>query len=280
MVKLRVAISEQRDASYDIVIGRGLLADLPAFVKAACPASRYVVITDSHVAKLYGKQVMARFHDAKLQVELLEFPAGEWNKTRETWALLSDRMLAAQIGRDSAVIALGGGVVGDVAGFVAATYLRGIPCVQVPTTLLAMIDSSIGGKTGVDVPAGKNLLGAFHQPRLVVADLDVLGSLPPPQLAAGMAEAVKHRVIAEAGTADRVQRLLERYNLPLDLPESATVEALVAAMQLDKKARDGSVRFALPQTIGRMYADGKSWTVAAPENVVRDVLGEPKGGPA
>src|SRR5205814_5601366 len=166
MVKLRVAVSEQRDASYDIVIGRGLLADLPAFVKAACPASRYVVITDSHVANLYGKQVIARFHDAKLQVELLEFPAGEWNKTRETWALLSDRMLVARIGRDSAVIALGGGVVGDVAGFVAATYLRGIPCVQVPTTLLAMIDSSIGGKTGVDVPAGKNLLGAFHQPRL------------------------------------------------------------------------------------------------------------------
>jgi len=86
--------------------------------------------------------------------------------------------------------------------------------------------------------------------------------------------------IAEAGTADRVQRLLERYNLPLDLPESATVDALVAAMQLDKKARDGSVRFALPLTIGRMYADGKSWTVAAPENVVREVLGEPKGGPA
>src|SRR6266705_1343112 len=198
MVKLRVAISEQRDASYDIVIGRGLLADLPAFVKAACPASRYVVITDSHVAKLYGKQVMARFHDAKLQVELLEFPAGEWNKTRETWALLSDRMLAAQIGRDSVVIALGGGVVGDVAGFVAATYLRGIPCVQVPTTLLAMIDSSIGGKTGVDVPAGKNLLGAFHQPRVVIADPELLGSLSSVQLAAGLAEAVKHGVIADA----------------------------------------------------------------------------------
>src|SRR5881394_387280 len=198
MVKLRVAVSEQRDASYDIVIGRGLLADLPAFVKAACPASRYVVITDSHVANLYGKQVMARFHDAKLQVELLEFPAGEWNKTRETWALLSDRMLAARIGRDSAVIALGGGVVGDVAGFVAATYLRGVPCIQAPTTLLAMIDSSIGGKTGVDVAGGKNLVGAFHQPRLVVADLDLLGTLPASQLAAGIAEAVKHGAIADA----------------------------------------------------------------------------------
>src|SRR5438874_5436846 len=364
MVKLRVAVSEQRDASYDIVIGRGLLADLPAFVKAACPASRYVVITDSHVANLYGKQVMARFHDAKLQVELLEFPAGEWNKTRETWALLSDRMLAARIGRDSAVIALGGGVVGDVAGFVAATYLRGIPCVQVPTTLLAMIDSSIGGKTGVDVPAGKNLLGAFHQPRLVVADLDVLGSLPAPQLAAGIAEAVKHGTIADAdyfaflehehdavttrqpealerlvrrsveikagvvaaderetgrrailnfghtvahaveatvrfgvlqgeavaigmayearlaellgiaaaGTAQRIGRLLERYGLPLALPEGATAEQLLATMRLDKKARAGTVRFALPETVGRMHADGSSWTVAAPEGIVREVL--------
>src|SRR2546426_1907938 len=140
---------------------------------------------------------VARLRDATLPAQLFEFPAGEWNKTRETWALLCDRMLAAQFGRDAAVIALGGGVVGDVAGFVAATYLRGVPYVQVPTTLLAMIDSSIGGKTGVDVPAGKNLLGAFHQPRLVVADLDALGSLAPAQLAAGMAEAVKHGVIAD-----------------------------------------------------------------------------------
>jgi 3-dehydroquinate synthase len=369
VVTIRVALAGPRDASYDILIGRGLVAELPTLVKAACPASRYAIVTDSHVAKLYGEKLVARCRDAELHVELLEFPAGEWNKTREMWAGLSDRMLAAQLGRDSAVIALGGGVVGDLAGFVAATYLRGIPYVQVPTTLLAMIDSSIGGKTGVDVPAGKNLLGAFHQPHLVVADLDVLGSLPPAQLAAGMAEAVKHGVIAdrdyfdaleqehaavtardagtlervvrrsveikaevvaadereagrrailnfghtlahaieatakfttlhgeavaigmayearlaealgiaEPGTADRVRRLLDRYNLPLELPESATADALVAAMQLDKKARDGAVRFALPQAIGRMYADGKSWTVAAPEGVVREVLGGQAG---
>src|SRR5439155_23963073 len=157
----------------------------------------YAVIGDSHVAKMYGEKLVATLHDAKLHAELFTFPAGEWNKTRETWASLSDRMLAARYGRDCAIIALGGGVVGDVAGFVAATYLRGVPYVQVRTSLLAMIDSSIGGKTGGDVPAGKNLLGAFHQPRLVVADLDVLGSLPPPQLAAGMAEAVKHGVIAD-----------------------------------------------------------------------------------
>ncbi len=198
MVRVHVPIAEQRDASYDILIGRGLLAGLEALLREHCPAARYAVITDSHVAKLYGEQIVARCHDAKLHVQLFEFPAGEWNKTRETWATLSDKLLAAQFARDSAVIALGGGVVGDVAGFVAATYLRGVPYVQVPTTLLAMIDSSIGGKTGVDVPAGKNLLGAFHQPRLVVADLDVLASLAPVQLAAGMAEAVKHGVIADA----------------------------------------------------------------------------------
>ena len=203
---IRVALTEQRDASYDILIGRGLLADLPALVKAACPASRYAVLTDSHVAQLYGEKLVARCHDATLQAHLFEFPAGEQSKTRETWAAISDGLFATQFGRDSAVIALGGGVVGDLAGFVAATYLRGIPCVQVPTTLLAMIDSSIGGKAGVDVPAGKNLLGAFHQPRLVVADLDVLGSLPPPQLAAGMAEAVKHGVIADRQYCDALER--------------------------------------------------------------------------
>ena len=365
MVTIPVALPAPGATAYEIRLGRGLLADLPALLQQACPASRYAVITDSHVAPLYGQQVVARLHDATVPAELFEFPAGEWNKTRETWTTLSDRMLAAHIGRDAAVIALGGGVVGDLAGFVAATYLRGVPYVQVPTTLLAMIDSSIGGKTGVDVPAGKNLLGAFHQPRLVVADLDVLRSLPVPQLAAGMAEAVKHGVIAderyfevlerehravaakepgvleqvvrrsveikaevvaadereagrrailnfghtvghaieatskfatlhgeavaigmayearlaealgiaERGLGDRIRRLLECYRLPLELPESASADALVGAMRLDKKARAGSVRFALPRAIGRMHVDGSNWTVSAPEDVVRQVLG-------
>ena len=360
-----VALTESRDAAYQILIGRGLLARLPASLGGSCPATRYAVISDSHVAPLYGAPVLAACRAAALDAQLLDFPAGEWNKTRETWAALSDRMLAAQFGRDAAVIALGGGVVGDVAGFVAATYLRGIPYVQVPTTLLAMIDSSIGGKTAVDVPTGKNLVGAFHQPRLVVADLDVLGTLPAAQLAAGLAEAVKHGAIADAayfeflerehgavsakeptaldrvversveikaavvaaderergrrailnfghtvghaieatagfavlhgeavaigmayearlaellgiaerGTARRIAQLLERYRLPLERPAGATVDQLIAAMQLDKKTRAGTVRFALPQAVGRMHADGTSWTIAAPERAVRDALG-------
>jgi len=197
-VTIRVPLVEQRDASYDILIAPGLLQQLDKILPRYCPAAAYALITDSHVGKLYGEDLVTRLSGIGYRAELFTFPAGEWNKTRDTWASLSDRMLAARLGRDCAVIALGGGVVNDVGGFVAATYLRGVPLVQVPTTLLAMIDSSIGGKTGVDVPAGKNLLGAFHQPRVVVADPELLGSLSSVQLAAGLAEAVKHGAIADA----------------------------------------------------------------------------------
>jgi len=198
VVTIRVPLVEQRDASYDILIAPGLIQQLDKILPQYCPAAAYALISDSHVGKLYGEKLVGTLHDSRLHAELFTFPAGESNKTRETWAAISDRMLAAHLGRDSAVIALGGGVVNDVGGFVAATYLRGVPLVQVPTTLLAMIDSSIGGKTGVDVPAGKNLLGAFHQPRVVIADPEMLGSLSSVQLAAGLAEAVKHGAIADA----------------------------------------------------------------------------------
>ena len=198
MVTIRVPLIEQRDASYDILIGAGLVRQVDKILGEYCPAAAYAVISDSTVGTLYGESIAEQVSGAGCQVELFTFPAGESNKTRDTWASLSDRMLAAHFGRDSAVIALGGGVVNDIGGFVAATYLRGVPLVQIPTSLLAMIDSSIGGKTGVDVPAGKNLLGAFHQPRVVVVDPELLASLASVQLAAGLAEAVKHGVIADA----------------------------------------------------------------------------------
>jgi 3-dehydroquinate synthase len=198
VVTVRVQLVERRDASYDILIAPGLVHQLDKILPQYCPAAAYALISDSHVGKLYGEDLVKRLSATGYRAELFTFPAGEWSKTRDTWASLSDRMLAARLGRDCAVIALGGGVVNDVGGFVAATYLRGVPLVQVPTTLLAMIDSSIGGKTGVDVPAGKNLLGAFHQPRVVIADPELLGSLSSVQLAAGLAEAVKHGAIADA----------------------------------------------------------------------------------
>ena len=157
-------------------------------------------------------------------------PAGESNKTRETWGRLTDQMLAKKYGRDSAVIALGGGVVGDLAGFVAATFMRGIPFVQVPTSLMAMVDASIGGKTGVDTYAGKNLVGAFHFPAAVVVDPQVLATLPLREMRAGIAEIVKHGVIADDAyfveVAGSVPKLLSKGGLESDKMLSVIVRSI------------------------------------------------------
>src|SRR5205809_248017 len=280
MVTVRVSLTAPPDASYDILIGRGILGDLPARLGRACPAARYAVIADSHVAELYGERLVGTLHDGTSHADLFTFPAGEWNKSRDAWAGLTDRLIAAGVGRDAAIVALGGGVTGDLAGFLAATYLRGVPYVQIPTTLLAMIDSSIGGKTGVDLPAGKNLVGAFHQPRLVVADLDVLATLPAVQVAEAVAIGMVHEArlaealgIAASGTAERVRQALERYQLPLELPDTARVDDLIAAMHHDKKARGGEVRFALPERVGTMHGDARTgWTTPVPEQALRGML--------
>ena len=204
MTTVHIPLTEARDASYDVIVGRGVLSDLPGLLRDRCPAHQYAVVTDSHVGELYGKRVMGLLEDAGLSARLFTFPAGEWNKVRDTWTELTDRLLSARVGRDGAVVGLGGGVAGDLAGFVAATLHRGIPYAQVPTTVLAMIDASIGGKTGVDTPAGKNLICAFHQPQFVLADIELLATLPRNQIASGLAEAVKHGVVADAAYAAQI----------------------------------------------------------------------------
>lgn len=187
-----------RAAGYDICVAPGLLDRVSEIVMARAPAHRYAVISDSNVSPLYAGRVTRRLEDSGQSVLVCTIPAGEEHKTRQSWAELTDRLLDARFGRDSAIIALGGGVVCDIAGFVAATYMRGVPVVHIPTTLLAMIDASIGGKTGVDTIRGKNLVGAFHQPAAVVVDPDVLSTLPVEDLRSGMAEALKHGAIADA----------------------------------------------------------------------------------
>ncbi len=206
MISIRVPLTEARDASYDVIVGRAIWDRLPQLLSERCPAHRYAVVTDSRVGALYGARLLALLEAAGFAARSFLFPAGEWNKVRSTWADLCDQMLGAGIGRDAAVVALGGGVAGDLAGFVAATLHRGIPYVHVPTTVLAMIDSSIGGKTGVDLPAGKNLVGAIHAPRFTLADIETLTTLPRNQIAAGCAEAIKHGVIADAAYADDLGR--------------------------------------------------------------------------
>ena len=195
---------------YRVIIGSGLLDRLPELIRKHAPAHRYALITDSNVAALYGRRVSQAMAEAELACGILTFPAGEESKTRAKWSELTDAMLAAGIGRDGAVLALGGGVTGDLAGFVAATYLRGVPVVQLPTSLVAMVDSAVGGKTGVDVAAGKNLVGAFHPPRLVVVDPDTVATLPRTERAQGLVEAVKHGAIMDVHYLNRLERDLKR----------------------------------------------------------------------
>ena len=208
--------------SYEVYVGTGLLDGAAEIIRTSAPAYRYAIISDEIVAPLYAARVRDTLGQA--QTALFTIPAGESAKTREQWAQLSDSLLAAGFGRDTTIVALGGGVVGDLAGFVAATYMRGIPFVQLPTTLLAMIDASIGGKTGVDTPAGKNLVGAFHRPRAVIADPSVLATLPANHLRSGLAEAIKHGAIADAGYYLRIEDSLPAL---LADPGDDTMRALI-----------------------------------------------------
>ena len=175
MKEVQVGLGER---SYPIMIDNGLLAGIGPDLKARGIAKRFVVVTDSTVAGLYGEAVLASLRQAGLAPEIISFPAGEASKTLATVASLASRLAQLGLDRKDGLLALGGGVTGDLAGFAAAIFMRGLPFVQAPTTLLAQVDSSIGGKTGVNHARGKNLIGAFHQPRLVMCGLDTLTTLP------------------------------------------------------------------------------------------------------
>jgi 3-dehydroquinate synthase len=205
---------------YAITIGPGLLAD-GAALAATLRGRQALVATDSHVAPLYAGTVCDALREARpgARVEAFVLPAGESSKTLAGFSGAIEALAALGATRDACVYALGGGVVGDLAGFAAACWMRGIDCVQLPTTLLAMVDSSVGGKTAVDLPAGKNLVGAFHPPRAVFADTSTLRSLPDRELRAGLAEVVKYGAITDADFLDwlagHAGALLEREDTAL-----------------------------------------------------------------
>ena len=215
--------------SYAVRIAPGLRHDFAAEIVAVAPAHRFAVVTDVHVGPHYADALVASLA-AHGRVSLHVIPAGEAHKTRDTWSRVTDELLAAGCSRDTTIVALGGGVVGDLAGFVAATFMRGIPVVQCPTSLLAMIDASVGGKTGVDTPAGKNLVGAFHPPAAVLVDVEVLSTLSTAHRRAGLAEAFKHGVIADAA-----------YLASLDA-RAETIIAGNAAATLDVVARSVEIK--------------------------------------
>ncbi len=357
--RIRVPVRPAANGGYEVMVGAGLLGRLHELLPARCPAHRYAIISDSQVAPLYATAIVQALQAEEILADLFTFPAGEASKTRESWARITDEMLGQGFGRDSAVVAVGGGVVGDLGGFVAATYMRGIPFVQVPTSLLAMIDASVGGKTGVDAPTGKNLVGAMHQPEMVITDVEALRTLSRAHFTSGLAEAVKHGAIAdasyftwmegaaepllegnqgaraklihdsiaikadivardetekgprkalnfghtighaletlssyrllhgeaiavgmvlearlgeqsgvtEAGTADRLERLLKVLGLPVRIPHEFKADQILESTRSDKKSRGGKVEYALLSSIGSAV-----WNQAIQDEEVKRVI--------
>ncbi len=186
------------DRSYPIVLGHGVLAETGVWLKEVAPPGRCALVTNPTVGALYADTVIRSAAAAGFEPVRIDVPDGEEHKNLASLARIYDGLVDAALERNSPLLALGGGVVGDLAGFAAATYLRGIPYLQLPTTLLAQVDSSVGGKTGIDHPRGKNLIGAFYQPRAVLIDLATLRTLPRRQLLAGFAEVVKYGAILDA----------------------------------------------------------------------------------
>lgn len=181
--------------NYQVIIGAGLLQNIGNAVSNVVKPCKAAIVSDSNVFPLYGEAVITRLQDAGFQVVRFIFPAGEESKNGTIYLELLNFLAECQLTRSDCLIALGGGVVGDMTGFCAATYLRGIAYIQVPTTLLAAVDSSVGGKTAIDLPAGKNLAGAFYQPRLVLCDTDTLNTLPQDIFRDGCAEVIKYGVL-------------------------------------------------------------------------------------
>jgi 3-dehydroquinate synthase len=221
MKQLQVGLEER---AYPILIKEGLLAEIGQELKLRQIAKRYIIIADDHVAELFGGHVVESLRTVDIPVDLLTFPHGEGSKNLTTVQRLASSLAQLGVDRQDALIALGGGVTGDITGFLAAVYMRGIPFVQVPTTLLAQVDSSVGGKTGVDIPEGKNLVGCFYQPQCVFIDSAVLRELPPEELLNGLAEVVKYGVIYDGNFFN----FLVTHQKSILALESTVIEAVIA----------------------------------------------------
>ncbi|MBD1852172.1 3-dehydroquinate synthase [Leptolyngbya sp. FACHB-711] len=356
---VRVELPQQ---SYEVAIASGGLEQLGHWMQPLKLGQKVLLVSNPMIFKQYGQQAIGSLTASGFDVATVMLPAGERYKTLASIQKIYDVALENRLERSSTIVALGGGVIGDMAGFAAATWMRGIHFVQVPTSLLAMVDASIGGKTGVNHPQGKNLIGAFYQPRLVMIDPQVLQTLPPREFRAGMAEVIKYGVIWDAGlfeqleaaerldqqryvseellhqilsasceakahvvskdekeaglrailnyghtighavesltgykvvnhgeavaigmvaagqiavalgmwdqeSADRQNALIQKTGLPTRLPAGMDLEAIVTALQSDKKVKDGRVRFVLPTAIGSVTV-----TDQPTAEVIRQVL--------
>ena len=262
MAELKVGLGER---SYPIYIEPNCLERIGHDLAERGIGNRYAVVTDTTVGSLYGDRLLQILSDAGLAATLFPFPSGEKSKSLKTMGALAGRMIKAGFDRHDAIIAFGGGVVGDLAGFLAASYMRGVPFVQVPTTLLAQVDSSVGGKTGVDIREGKNLVGAFYQPRAVYIDTNVLTTLPREELLGGLAEVLKYGIIRDS----RFFTFLEEYRrkiVRLDpelIVQTIHTCCLIKAAVVAEDEREGGLRMILNygHTIGHAVEAASSYEI-------------------
>ena len=271
MKSIKVSVSSNEDNSYEIIIGQTVLDRIADDLAEASIAHRHALITDSNVAELYGTRLLGNLEQKLPEVKMISFAAGEQSKNREIKSFIEDSMLEAGFGRDSSIIALGGGVVGDMAGFVAATYMRGVPCIQVPTSLVACVDSSVGGKTAVDTPHGKNLIGAFAQPWRVYVDTDTLKTLGRKQLAEGLAEVIKYGVIRDEGFFDYLETNIEKV---YELDDAALLKVIetscrIKAEVVERDEKEQNLRKILNfgHTVGHAIEQLSNYTISHGEAI-------------
>ncbi len=254
MKLLKVGLGPQ---SYDIRIGSPVLGELGAVCRETGLSGMPAIVTNPTVSALYSATAIFSLRAAGYEPFCIEIPDGEQHKNSNTLNMIYDKLLEGGIDRSCFIVALGGGVVGDIAGFAAATFLRGIPFVQVPTTLLAQVDSSVGGKTGIDHPGGKNLIGAFYQPKAVIADISTLNSLPEREYRAGLAEVVKYGVVLDSAFFE----YLESAVAGLDARDAYTLAYIVSrccqlkANVVEQDERESGLRAVLNygHTIGHAF---------------------------
>jgi 3-dehydroquinate synthase len=278
--EVRVRLTD--GGEYPVLIGAGVVASLPERLRAHAPAHRYALLADAQVAALHGAKVQRLLESLGGECPLLTFPAGESEKNRDRWAELTDGLLAEGLGRDSCIVALGGGVTGDLAGFVAATFLRGVPVVQIPTSIVAMVDSSVGGKTGVDLPVGKNLVGAFHPPRLVLVDPELALTLPRAERSQGLAEAVKHGAIVDFPYLERLEAEAPQL---LAGEVEATTRAVLRSIEIkagvvSQDEREGGIRQILNfgHTLGHALEQASGYSIPHGSAVARGMVLEARLG--
>jgi len=276
MRSIKVNLDKKSFSSYEIRIGYKIADRMALIIAKNHQAGRYVLITDNSVGSIYAKQMMENLKDVGLNVNLIEFTAGESSKNINTVLDIAGKLLELGADRSTILIALGGGVVGDLVGFIASIYMRGIPYIQIPTTLIGQVDSSIGGKTAIDLAHGKNLLGTFHQPRAVFADLIFLETLPEKEFNNGLAEVIKYGIIDD----EKMFRLLEDNMDAVKSRDSALLTKLVenccrikkSIVEIDEKEQGLRRLLNFGHTLGHAIEAVSKYTISHGEGVALGMI--------